>query len=98
MRDDPPSPAEVTRLTRDIYVPATDIGFWQGTFRDPQSDGYLKARARSRNGLDLFVDVRYGDVEGGQRTVTRFAMRPVAEDGWLVSAGRVWNLDRADPR
>jgi hypothetical protein len=98
MRDEPPSPAEVTRLTRDIYVPATDIGFWQGTFRDPQSDGYRKARRAIEERTDLFVDVMYGDVEGGQRTVTRFAMRPVAEDGWLVSAGRVWNLDRADPR
>jgi hypothetical protein len=98
LRDDPPSPDEVTRLTRDIYVPATDIGFWQGTFRDPQSDGYGKARRAIEARTDLLIDVLYGDVEGGQRTVTRFAMRPVAEDGWLVSAGRVWNLDRADPR
>ena len=28
-----------TRLTRDIYVPARDVGFWQGAFRDPSAPG-----------------------------------------------------------
>ncbi|MDX6507131.1 MAG: hypothetical protein QOG06_1775, partial [Gaiellaceae bacterium] len=30
-------PAEFTRLTRDLYVPVNDVGFWQGSFRDPSS-------------------------------------------------------------
>src|SRR2546421_4154554 len=28
------TPAEFRRLTRDLYVPAGDLGFWQGAFRD----------------------------------------------------------------
>src|ERR1700712_2652228 len=28
------------RLTRDLYIPSNDIGFWEGTFRDPSDDGY----------------------------------------------------------
>ena len=37
LRDDHASLEEFTRLTRDIYIAAGDIGFWQGTFRDPGS-------------------------------------------------------------
>src|SRR5258707_952345 len=28
-------PSGFHRLTRDIYVPAGDMGFWQGAFREP---------------------------------------------------------------
>ena len=31
---------EFTRLTRDIYVPAGDVGFWQGVFRDPTASEF----------------------------------------------------------
>jgi len=96
--DGPPPLDRLTRLTRDIYVAAGDIGFWQGTFRDPASDEYGAARRAIEARQDLYVDVLYGDLEGGQRTVTRFAMRPVRDDQWLVSAGRVWNIDRPAPR
>ncbi len=30
-----PAGRGLPRLTRDIYVPAGDLGYWQGTFRDP---------------------------------------------------------------
>src|SRR5689334_11658777 len=29
-----PEPDEFVRQTRDLYVPAGDVGFWQGAFRD----------------------------------------------------------------
>jgi hypothetical protein len=29
------APGAFRRLTRDLYVPAGDLGFWQGAFRDP---------------------------------------------------------------
>ena len=28
------------RLTRDIYVPAGDLGFWQGALRDPSEPSF----------------------------------------------------------
>ena len=85
-------------LTRDLYIPANDIGFWQGAFRDRETPEFAHARdvvnARER----LVIDVLYGDHEGGQRVVTRFAMNPREDDGWLVTAARHWNIDRPDPR
>lgn len=95
---DPPPLEEMTRLTRDIYVPAGDIGFWQGTFRNPQSDGFREARRLIEERETIDVAVMYGDLEGGQRTITRFAMVPRPDGGWLLTAGRVWNVDRPAPR
>jgi hypothetical protein len=47
---------------------------------------------------ELGISVMYGDLEGGQRTITRFALIPRDDGAWMISAGRVWNIDRADPR
>jgi hypothetical protein len=96
--DTPPPLEEMTRLTRDIFVPAGDIGFWQGSFRDPSNDSFQEARRLVEQRKDIGVAVMYGDLEGGQRTITRFAMIPRPDGGWLVSAGRVWNVDRPAPR
>jgi len=93
-----PDLAEFTRLTRDLFVPAGDEGFWQGTFRDPSLQAFHEARAAIDARRDLIVEVLYGDLEGGQRAVTRFALIPRDDGGWLASAGRVWNIDRDDPR
>jgi len=35
---------DFTRLTRDLYVPAGDVGFWQGAFRDPAAPEFVAAR------------------------------------------------------
>lgn len=95
---EPPPLDEMTRLTRDIFVPAGDVGFWQGSFRDPAADAFQQARLRIEKRETLGVSVMYGDLEGGQRTITRFSMVPKPDGGYLVSAGRVWNVDRAAPR
>jgi hypothetical protein len=77
-----PTPLEdFTTLTRDLYVAPGDVGFWQGSFRDPASDDYRAARrvveARERIG----VDILYGDFEGGQRVISRFMLTPKEKDG-----------------
>jgi hypothetical protein len=94
----PPPLESMTRLTRDIFVPAGDIGFWQGAFRDPAAEGFAEARRLIEARATIGVAIMYGDLEGGQRTITRFALIPRPDGGWLVSAGRVWNVDRAQPR
>ena len=43
------------------------------------------------------IEVLYGDAEGSQRMVSRYAML-AREDGWLASAGRHWYVDRDAPR
>jgi hypothetical protein len=91
-------PEEYRRLTRDIYVPAGDLGFWQGAFREKDEPEFAAARDAIQARRSMTVDLLYGDHEGGQRTVTRFTFLPHGEDDWLVVASRHWNLDRADPR
>jgi hypothetical protein len=86
------------RLTRDLYLAASSQGFWQGALRnrsDPEWEAAAKA-VKDRN--PLTIDVLYGDYEGGQRTITRFVIRPMGEDDWFTTASRHWNLDRDDPR
>jgi hypothetical protein len=71
-----PDPGEFRLQARDLYIPPSDMGFWQGAIRepgDPLRDGALKAiESRER----LMVDVLYGDIQGGQRAVSRFMLQP----------------------
>jgi hypothetical protein len=97
----PPPLEEFTSLTRDLYVAPGDIGFWQGSFRDPASNGYLEARRAVDARQTIGVDILYGDFEGGQRVISRFMLTPKETDGvvrWYASVGRHWNVDRPDPR
>lgn len=94
------SPLEdFTRLTRDLYLPTNDVGFWQGTFRDPSSPEYAAARAAIEARERMTIEILYGDHEGGQRVITRFVLVPREDgEGWIAAAGRHWNIDREDPR
>lgn len=92
------SPRDFRRLTRDIYVPAGDIGFWQGAFREPDAADFIAARQAITARETMTVDLLYGDHEGGQRIITRFALMPRQDEGWFVTVSRHWNIDRADPR
>ncbi len=91
-------PSEFIRLTRDLYIPVNDVGFWQGAFRDPDSREFAQARDAVERRIALIIDLLYGDYEGGQRTITRFALRPLNAEGWTVTTARHWNIDRDDPR
>jgi hypothetical protein len=90
---------EFVRLTRDIYVPAGDLGFWQGSFRDPAAPDFAAARAAVDARRPIAVEILYGDHEGGQRTISRFALMPAGDgDRWIASVARHWSIDRPDPR
>jgi hypothetical protein len=98
---DPPSLEEFTTLTRDLYVANGDIGFWQGSFRDPASDGYREARRAVEAPQRIGVDILYGDFEGGQRMISRFTLTPRETDEgvrWYSAVARHWNIDRPEPR
>ncbi len=94
----PPPIEDFQRLTRDIYVPAGDVGFWQGVFRDPAAPGFAEAADAVQEHRAMTVDVLYGDHEGGQRTITRFGFMPRGDEDWLLAGARHWNVDREDPR
>jgi hypothetical protein len=94
----PPPIDDFHRLTRDIYVPPGDMGFWQGVFRDPSAAEFAEAAQSVRAHQAMTVDVLYGDHEGGQRTITRFGFMPRGDADWLLAGARHWNVDRDDPR
>jgi hypothetical protein len=106
LEDPHPQLDEFRAQTRDLYVPAGDISFWQAALRDPGEELFGQVREAIATGGPLSVDLLYGDHEGGQRTITRFYMIPRTSDGdgeeerWLrlCSVSRHWNIDRADPR
>jgi hypothetical protein len=103
--EDPPAPLdEFRRLSRDLYVPAGDVSFWQTAVREPQDPLYEPLAEAIAGDGPVTVDLLYSDHQGDQRTITRFFLAPPhsARDGepWLrvCSTSRHWNLDQADPR
>jgi hypothetical protein len=99
LETDRPPVDEFVRLTRDLYVPAGDTGFWQGAFRDPDTDEFRTAARAIADGEPVTVDVLYGDHEGGQRTITRFAIADwQGVQGERVQVLRHWSVDRDNPR
>lgn len=97
VQDRPPL-EEFHRLTRDIYIPAGEIYFWQGAIRDRNDPDRALVEKQVAAGRRTIVDVLYGDQHGGQRVVSRFSLIAGPEGAFLVSLARQWNIDRPDPR
>ena len=91
------APDEFTRFTRDIFIAPGEVGFWRGTCREPSATAFAEARRAVEAHESWTIEVLYGDAEGGQRMISRYAML-AREDGWLASAGRHWYVDRDGPR
>ena len=88
---------EFTRLTRDLFIPPGDVGYWQGTFRDPSAPEFAAAREAINSRQESVVEILYGDEEGGQRRISRFGLIP-RDDVWIAEPARHWNIDGTDPR
>jgi hypothetical protein len=88
---------------RDLYIPAGDIGVWQGALRDssdPQRDAITDAIARRE---PISIELLYSDQVGGQRTISRYNLVPSGHESdgqvsWLINTGRHWYLEGAGPR
>jgi hypothetical protein len=86
--------------TRDLYVPPGEASFWQAAIREADDrDRPAVGDAIALRRL-VTIDLLYGDQEGGQRTISRFAItpHPTQEGGWLCTVVRHWYLDRDNPR
>jgi hypothetical protein len=83
---------------RDIYVPTGDSSFWHGALRDPDDPMREQVIDLIDRRETISIELLYGDGEGGQRVISRFALLPVGDDAWLITVSRHWNLDRDDPR
>jgi hypothetical protein len=92
------TPLEDLRLqSRDLYVPAGDIGMWQGALRNPDDQVRADLVDAIEAGQAIEVEVLYSDQVGRQRTISRFRLVP-AGDTWLASLNRHWYLDWDGPR
>jgi hypothetical protein len=69
-----PPLSEFTPQTRDLYVAAGDVGFWQGALRDPDAESFKTISAAIDTEETLMLDLLYGDFEGGQRVISRFTL------------------------
>ena len=89
------------RLTRDLYIPPGDLGFWQGALRDPTEPLFAEVQEIAKADQMFSIELLYGDQDGGQRAITRFALLPHDVDGqqvWMATVSRHWHLDRRAPR
>jgi hypothetical protein len=83
---------------RDLYIPAGDIGLWQGALRDPAEDAHSVMTGIIEQRETISLELLYTDQVGGQRTISRFVLSPVGDDRWIASVGRHWYLDQEGPR
>jgi hypothetical protein len=83
--------------TRDLYIPAGDIGMWQGALRSPDDPARAATAEAIDAGQPLAVELLYTDQIGRQRTIVRLNLIPAAES-WLTIANRYWYLDWDGPR
>jgi hypothetical protein len=83
--------------SRDLYVPAGDIGMWQGALRHPDDPVRRAVVEAIDAGEHINVELLYSDQVGRQRTISRFGLTPL--DGtWLAMLTRHWYLDWDGPR
>ncbi len=92
-----PDIREFRRQGRDLYVPPSDVSFWQGRVAG-SDDEYAAVHDSVARQQTLTVYLFYSDHEGGQRAVSLFLLDPTSDSQWLCTVVRHWYLDRPDPR
>lgn len=90
----PPDFGSFVAQQRSLYVPAGDVGYWQGAIRAADTDrGDADAlRQAIQAGQRISVFLRYGDQDGGHDTVTRYTLSPDENGDWLFGIVRHWSL------
>ena len=92
------TPQDEYRLqSRDLYIPAGDIGMWQGALRNPDDAVRAEVAEAVVAQEALTVELLYSDQVGRQRTISRFSLIP-ANGTWIASLVRHWYLDWEGPR
>jgi hypothetical protein len=84
--------------SRDLYIPANDIGMWQGALRNPDDPVRVATIKALEDRQPITVELLYSDQVGRQRTISRFGLSPVGDGTWIVGLSRHWYLDWDGPR
>jgi hypothetical protein len=89
--------------TRDLYIPAGDVGLWQGAIRDRDDPQHREVADAITRNEPVSIELLYSDQVGEQRTISRYTLIPFVheDDGavtWTINSNRHWYLDRAGPR
>ena len=89
-----PDPSTFVAQQRSLYVPADDVGYWQGAIRDGDTDrgDAVALREAIDAGRRLTLFLRYGDQDGGHDTVSRFTLSHDENGDWLFGVVRHWTL------
>src|SRR3954452_18525216 len=90
----PPDPSHFVAQQRSLYVPAGDVGYWQGAIRAGDTDrgdaDALRHAIEAGDRIALFL--RYADQDGGHDTITRYSITPDQNGDWLIGIARHWTL------
>jgi hypothetical protein len=91
---EPPDPSHFVTQQRSLYVPAGDVGYWQGAIRQGDTDrGDADALRRAIDaGHRIALFLRYADQDGGHDTITRYSLSTDENGDWLFGIGRHWSL------
>jgi hypothetical protein len=84
--------------TRDLFIPANDLGMWQGAIRSPSDPDYGPLVEAIERREPITIELLYSDQVGGQRTVSRFGLQPWPDETWFAQGIRHWFLEGPAPR
>ena len=85
-----PDPSTFSVQQRDLYVASGESGFWQAALRDPTATVYTATQDALRTAGRITIDLLYGDLEGGQRTVSRFVCLSGEDHAWRCDVAHHW--------
>jgi hypothetical protein len=88
--DQTPDAGTFVQQQRDLYIASGENGFWQAALRDASSPTYTAVQQALDTRGRLTVDLSYGDLEDGQRTITRFVLLPNADGTWRCDVAHHW--------
>jgi hypothetical protein len=90
--DAAPEPAIFAEQQRDLYIAPGEVGFWQAALREPGSELYAMMQDAIATRGRVTIDLLYGDIEGGQLTITRLVVLPGEWGRWRCDVTRHWRL------
>jgi hypothetical protein len=96
---DAPEVDDFRRQQLDLYIPAGEVGVWRGAIRNADDRDLSTMISAIEDRDRIYVDLLYGDYEGGQRTIARFGLLIDGdEEPRFANVLRYWTVDGADPR